>query len=599
MSKSTSNRRRANLPQPAPAADRPVSAITLWAALAVLALLRAVLSAPGSMSGWGFSLLRFGPPELSWMLWVLGVMLLVPAIARALTASLERVTPRPGIAAILLALLLAVAVLFWPDRVHFVGDFLLREGTAARALKPAGLFPQALPLDVFLHYGVPRALADAWNIPTAVTERALGAFEAAGIGALGFAFARALRMEGARAVAIGLVTACGGFLGIFTGYGKAIAEMTLFTLAIGVFALRARESPRWLLAVGLTVAFGFILHRSALALLPAAALAVVLTWRAHPRAWRDPLVAIGLVAAVATAAIMLPRIVTTMQRFDPVHFTPLERGAGGPLAPLTSGTRLLDLINVIGVVSPLALLIPVVAATVGWRTLVSPTGWVLATLAAPWIGMTLLIHPPQGMFRDWDNYSAAGVALSMISAWLIAVSVGERRSWRWLTMAAALAAVGPSLQWLALHADIDRGLTRIQAYLSEPPRRSDVERGRVWDFLGIRNAQLGRWDASAEAMAHAAETSPSARVLLQWALAEQARGRSAVARDLFRRVTDINPGDARAWYGLAAESWNLGDDDECRRAALRLEQLSPGSPEARQILESLGRVPKSDGSSSR
>jgi cytochrome c-type biogenesis protein CcmH/NrfG len=176
----------------------------------------------------------------------------------------------------------------------------------------------------------------------------------------------------------------------------------------------------------------------------------------------------------------------------------------------------------------------------------------------------------------------------------VAEVVALAPSWRWLTLAAALAVVGPTLQWLALDADADRGLARIERYLAEPPHRSDAERGRTWDFLGIRNAQLGRWDASAVAMAHAAETSPSPRVLLQWALAEQARGNASVARDVFRRVTEAAPGDARAWYGLAVESWNLGDYHECRRATERLEQLSPGSTEARQLFQSLEKVPTRD-----
>src|SRR4029450_3209809 len=135
---------------------------------------------------------------------------------------------------------------------------------------------------------------------------------------------------------------------------------------------------------------------------------------------------------------MLPRIVSTMLRFDPVHFTPLERGTGGALAALTTGTRILDLINVIGLVSPLALAIPVVAIALGRQALTSKAAWILAALALPWIGMTLLIHPPQGMFRDWDNYSAAGVALSMIAAWLVAESSAGARSWSWVALAAAL-----------------------------------------------------------------------------------------------------------------------------------------------------------------
>ena len=579
--------------------SRPAAVIALGLALAALAVARLWAATPGSMAGWGFSLLRFAPPALGWSLWTLAVLALLPPLARPVVLGLERGRVAPQVATLALALATATAVWAWPDRLHFVGDFLLREGTAARALKPSGLFPQALPLDVFLHYGLPRGLADGFGIPTAITARALGALEAAALAVLAGSFARALRLQGAAALATAAVVVCGGFLGVYTGYDKAIAEMTLLTVATGVFALRALEDPRWLLALGAGVAVGLTLHRSALGLLPAAGLASGLALSRHPSAWRRTAVRIGIGLALAALAAMLPRIVTTMRQFDPVHFTPLEGGAsGGAWGALWAGTRPLDLLNLIALVSPLALVIPLLAATLGWRTLARPPAWLLAALALPWAAMTLLIHPPQGMFRDWDNYAAAGASFAMIAAWLMAEALAAAPSWRWLALAAVLGAAAPTLQWLALNADLDRGLARVAAYLSEPPRRSDAERGRTWDFLGIRNAQLGRWDAAAEAMARAAETSPSPRVLLQWALAEQARGNSPVAREAFRKVTAINPGDARGWYGLAAESWRLGDYDECRRATQMLEQVSPGSREARQLFQSLEGVAKPNGPNS-
>jgi hypothetical protein len=590
MSTLTSRRRpaaaaaRAAAPR---APEHPAAAIALWLALVVLAIVRLIATRPGSMAAWGYSLLRFAPPVLAWSAWIVAAACLVPPLARRAMTALERRAPSSGLLMGLLAAALGLLTWMWPDRLHFVGDFLLREGTAARALSPSGLFPQALPLDVFLHYDLPRVAADAWGIPTATSARVLGASCAAAVGALAIGLARALGASGARATALAVVAACGGFLGVMTGYGKAIAEMTVLTMATGVFALRALEAPRWLAALGLTVAVGLVLHRSAVALLPAAGLATALALRREPRALRQPGVALGLSLAALAAVVMLPRIVTTMRRYDPVHFTPLENPRAGFFAALGAGTRPLDLLDLLGIVSPLALAIPPTAIALGRRVATSPVAWILAAVALPWAGMTLLIHPPQGMFRDWDDYAAAGASFSMIAAWLVAAATARAPSWRWLVLPAALATLAPTLQWLALNADVERGLTRIEAYLREPPRRSDAERGRTYDFLGIRNAQLGRWDASAAAMARAAETSPSPRVLLQWALAEQARGNAPVARDVFRRVSEIAPTDARAWYGLAVESWNLGDTLECRRAAETLARVSPGSPEARQLLQGL------------
>src|SRR6185369_9737896 len=99
------------------------------------------------------------------------------------------------------------------------------------------------------------------------------------------------------------------------------------------------------------VAVGLTLHRSALALLPVAAVAGVLALRRDRSAWRAPAVLVGGGLALVALAVMLPRIVTTMRQFDPVHFTPLESGdARAPWRALTSGLRLLDLANLIALI---------------------------------------------------------------------------------------------------------------------------------------------------------------------------------------------------------------------------------------------------------
>jgi hypothetical protein len=571
--------------------------LALWVALATLAVIRLVTAAPGSMAGWGFGLLRFSPEGLGWSAWLLTALALVPALSRPAALTIERVAAARALTrAAPWVLAVAAGFLAWslPDRLRFVGDFLLRHGSTERSLDPSGLYPQAFPLEVLLHYQLPRALALVLQVEVDFAERLLGALEAGALGLLAVAFARALRQEGVRALAVVTIVLLGGYLGVYTGYGKAIAELALLTAAIAVCGIEAAEDPRWLAPLGVALAVSLTLHRSALAFLPAAAVTWALALRGDSQAWRRPAAWIGFVAPLATLAVMLPRIVTTMRQFDPVHFTPLDAGAG-PLGALVAGNRPLDLLNLVAVVSPLGLAIPPLAATLGRRSLATSTGAVLGALALPWIAMTIVIHPPQGMFRDWDNYAAAGVSFSLIVAWLVAVLLAAAPSWRWLSLAAALAAAAPSLQWLAIQADVDRGLERVEAYLEEPPPRAPAERGRIWDFLGIRNAQLGRWDASAEALAHAAETSPSPRILLQWALAEQARGNSRAARGLFQRVITLTPDDARAWFGLAAESWNLGDYEECRRATIALERLRPGSPEARSLLDNLDQVEPHDG----
>jgi tetratricopeptide (TPR) repeat protein len=571
-------------------ADR--TAQTLWLALIALAIARAVFAFVPTMWGWGLDLLRFTAPAPAWTLWALAALALVPALGRRALPALEalgRALDRSGALAYA-AWGAGAAALAWvfPDRLRFVGDFLLRFGTAERALEPSALFPQALPIDVFLHYRLARLLDLSLGMDVNTSARLLGALEAALLGVLAVAFARALALRGAVAVAASALVLFGGYLGVFTGYGKAIAEVSLLTVAFAVCGLRVIRVGGGLLAPGVCVALGLVLHRSTLGLVPALALCWAFALREpESRArWSRPATWLAAALPLAALAVMLPRLVATFATMDPVHFSSSEvRRQGGLLGAMFAGTRPADLVGVVALLSPLALAAPAMAATLGRRGAPWREGALLLALALPWVVMLLLIHPPQGMFRDWDDFAAAAVTLSMVTAWLMATTLREAPAWAWLCVPVALGAAAPSVHWLMHNADLERGLGRVEAYLREPPVRSEEERAKTWDFLGIRYAQLDRWDRSAEAMARAAELAPSPRVLLQWASAEQARGNDHGAQMVYRRLLTIAPDESRGWYGLAFVSWRLEDWGECRRAARELLRLRPGNPQAVQILE--------------
>jgi tetratricopeptide (TPR) repeat protein len=585
-----------------PAAGRSTRAdgagLALWVVLVVLALARAALAFVPSMWGWGLDLLRFIAAAPGWTLWALSALALVPGLARRALPALEALGRRfdrsAAVAYATWATLAAALAWSFPDRLRFVGDFLLRFGTAEHALKPSALFPQALPLDVFLHYRLARLCDTALGMDVNTSARLLGALEAALLGVLAVAFARALTLRGAAALAAGAVVMFGGYLAMFTGYGKAIAEVSLLTAAFAVFGLRLIRGGRGLLALGACVAVGLVLHRSTLGMVPALALCWVIAWRTPGALAREsrPTLWIAALLPLAALAVMLPRIVGTFATMDHVHFTPPEvRRQGGILAAMFAGTRPADLLDVVLLLSPLALAAPFVAAALGRPRGREREAALLLTLALPWLAMLLLIHPPQGMFRDWDDFAAAGLTLSLLTAWLIAAVVHDAPAWRWLCVPVVLGAAVPATQWLMHEADMARGLARVEAYLTEPPPRLEEERAKTWDFLGIRYAQLDRWDEAAAAMSRAADLAPSPRILLQWASAEQGRGNDAMAQQVYRRLVALDPNDARGWYGLAFVSWRLGDLDECRRGARALLRIRPGNA---QVLEILGEVERRD-----
>ena len=109
---------------------------------------------------------------------------------------------------------------------RFVGDFLLRQGSAEESIAPARIYPQALPLDVLLHYLIPHWVLKTFEVDPNWTNRIVGAIYGAILAFLAIAFARRLGTRGSALMAVAATIFFGGWLLLFTGYGKAFAEMS-------------------------------------------------------------------------------------------------------------------------------------------------------------------------------------------------------------------------------------------------------------------------------------------------------------------------------------------------------------------------------------
>ncbi len=585
-------------PRTHPAGGYP--ALALWRVLVLLAAVRALFTFVPTMWGWGFNLQRFLSPAWAWLPWLVAAAALAPALARRAAPVLARAgeaamrAPARATAAWVTFAVLLVGLM--PDRVRFVGDFLLRQGTVEEQIRPGGLFPQALPLDILLHVRLPAALADLGLLDANGAARLLGALEAALLAALAVAFARALALRGVASLAATAVVFFGGALGLYTGYSKSLGELVLVAAAIAVFGLRALREGRGLFALGAALAVAALLHRSALGFVPAALVAFALAARAPAPAaaplWRRPATWAALALPSAAFALGLPRMLATFAHGDaPVHFASAEvRAQGGLLRAALSAVHLADVLNLVAILAPLALAIPALAIGFGRRLPRARELAFLVVLALPFTALLATVHPAQGMFRDWDSFAEAGITLSLVAAWLVGEALRAAPAYAWVGVAAALAAAAPGVQWLAHQADVDRGLARVRAFLDEPPRRSEAERGKTWDYLGVRTFRLERWQAAREAFAHAAETQPSPRILTQWAMAATQAGDLAEAQRVYRRVLERDPDSRVGWLGLGAVSSRLGDFAEARRALQELIRRDPDNADARQTLQQIERM---------
>ena len=562
--------------------DRTAGAIALVLALVVLFYIVSPFL-PG-MALWGTNLLRF-LPAAAWVVVALAALAVVPGVAtrgvpaaRALGGLIAR---RPVLASCTFGGAAALLVLAFPDNARFVGDFLMRQGTVETAASPNLLFPQALPLDVALHYRIPRALSASHLLEANAYGRALGALEAFALGALAVAFVRALALEGSAACAAACAVLFTGALGLLTGYSKAFSELVLLTVAVGAFGVRTAREGRGVPGLLLAGALGLALHRSALALLPAIGVALLLAARdAKARArLRAPAVLVGYAALAVALGLFLPAIVRTATGFDMTQHFASEDVArqGGLLAAAFGAQRLLDLANALVFLTPLAPL--VVLAAVPGRPRDGRVSLVLGVLFLSWCGVALAIFPAQGTFRDWDVFAAWGMATAALAAWGIGRAIALERSRGWLAVTTSLTCLCLTVLGLWVSRDRDRGWARVEAFIAGPPARTAVERTKTWDYLGASWYKARRYGDAERAYARAAETSRSQRMYLQWAMAAQNAGHLAESQRVFRELAGFAPGTGAAWQGLGSVSWQIGDYAEAARAARRLADLSPGDPE--------------------
>jgi hypothetical protein len=567
------------------------AAIALGTCLALLAVARAALPFVPSTWGWSLDLIRYLSPATGWALWGVATLALIPPLARRFAPAFSRAgdAVARGPAALVIAAVAAAALVHaLPDQVRFVGDFLLRQGAVEEAIRPGPLFPQSLPLDPVLHYTLPRAIVVAGWFDANGAARAMDAIEAALLALIGIAFTRTLGFRGAAALTSAAIVFFGGYLTLFTGYSKAFAELTVLTAAAGYFGIQAVRTGRGLLPFGVSLAIAFALHRSALALLVPGAVVWILWLRSYGAggAWKRPAVIAAIALPLGVLIWVVPQVLHIVTSFDwNAHLK--SSPAAATAAP---GVHATDLLNLVIMHSPLALPAVVMAFLLGRDLARRRELLVLVALVVPFVALMAAIHPQNGIYRDWDVHAAGGVALSLFAAWIVGATLESAPRFAWLGLAASLTVATLSIGWLAHHVDIDRGLARVEAFVTRPPRRAEYDRAATWDFLGIRNFNLKRWDAAAHDLAQTAALTPSPRILMEWALASIRAGNYDDAERAYQALVKGSPHEVSGWRELAKIEYRRGNLDGARTALLEILKLTPGDAVATEMLSQIARM---------
>ena len=596
----------------------PAAARALRAALIVFAALRLAALLLPSMWLWGLNAGRFASPVASALLWLLPVLALIPAVGRRLDNRFDAwaaaLANRGRLGSALVFTAAALLVLLLPDRVWFVGDFLLREGAMRQGGDFLRMFPQAQPLDTLLHHRLPQALLER-GLDTTMTARLTGAFEAGLLALLARRFAHGFGLAGAPAIAVGSAVFAGGYLALFAGYAKPTIEVCLLSVAVGVFGVEMLRHGRGYLAVSLAFAIALGFHRSAISLLPGVALFWLLAMRRHgaPRERRNEIVLAGVVLA-ATLGWFLPRLWQLFEAFDlATNFVSREvQQQGGPLAAAFSGLRLLDLANLFVLHVPLVTTLPLLkfvrvppAISGGNETWIGarPVSIALVGLFAGHLPAVLFTYVTQGGFRDWDAHAGAFATLALRMAALLAVwfaesdTRGDGAAGAWsparsgLASACTVTVFAATLTVLVAQNDLGRGLRRAQALLDGPPARTESHQLATLDFLGLRTLRLERFGESADAFAALSARAPHPRALVLHGTSALLAHRDGEAREAFARLVRRDSSNSVAWFGLWLAAARSGDSTLASAAEQRVLAYPDSGAGMERILGHLQHYP--------
>ncbi|MEQ1833316.1 MAG: hypothetical protein ABL977_09705 [Candidatus Eisenbacteria bacterium] len=522
---------------------------------------------------WGLDMGRDLAPWSWWLPLALTLLAFAPPVATAFV----RIVPRGerGTAAFAVALALTLALFSWnhPDRALYTGDTSLRHGAFATLADPTPFAEQALRGDLALHHALPRWVAAHTPFRTEDAGRAQGALLAFVTALTGYALARTLGARGAVAIAVMAVAASSAALALDNGYGKATVELAWLTTLIAVGVARAARDGGGVWSTGLAVAAALLLHRSAIALLPAWLACVALALRS--RAWHGARaatgLALGVAAPLAALAFVLPQLTRVLTGFDTAKH--LHGGAVAAMAFAFTPAHMWDVLQMLCLLAPLSPILPLLVALAPRARTREALAW--GALVLPLIALALLVQPQHGLPRDWDVFAFTGSALAALTAWRVRTALTDPRASAVLALPVALVALVPALHWAALQSDAERTWSRAESVLMGPPARDLNERGDSFALIGMMRFGRGQYEPARALFERAAQAAPNPSTFVRIGMAETMLGRHAQALAQYRHAAELDSNLVTAWRGVAAASSALGDREHMAQAVHALGRLEP------------------------
>ncbi len=406
------------------------------------------------------------------------------------------------------------------------------------------------------------------------------------------------------------------FFGYIETYAIATAAIALYAL-VGCLVLAGRLAA-W--APALLLGLIAPLHFGLLTLGPSAAVAAWSGGAAAPsigrrRAW-PAFARATLACALATAAFCA---VMAWLHVDLARYLSGLRGdhllpPGGALSNrqayhLFSAAHAVDLLNVLALTVPSALLLAPVLAGVSWRA--DPVGRFLGSFALFPLVAAVLINPEIGAFRDWDLLAMLLTPLAIALAWASARRIERRPRALLAIVSVAAASAFSALIWVGVNARPGAAEARYRRCLetgslsvhgraygwetlgdhlaargAPPPEvaaaferaiSADPYNPRYWNLAGLHLAAAERLDEAAEHLERSVSLRPETNPenFNNLGTVYQRMGRREDAVRCFRRAVELKPDFVAALRNLGRTLIELGAAREAESVLRDLVRLHP------------------------
>ncbi len=433
-------------------------ALHLWAALSP------------SHYNWGLHYFAFYPLEWSISALLAGLLVLIPAVRRALLGRLSATVrwfgQLPPALPLLGLLAIWVGMMFLlPAELHLLGDseLILQLTPKLPSIEDVSANFRNQPLTYQSLRLIQWIFGGGGALEPIVLYRLADGIAGIAYLLLVIYFLKSLSISAVDAVLLGILLLFRAGVQFFFGY---VENYMFFYVAVSAYLITGwlaleRKAPLWLpLAILVTVP-GF--HIAGLVFVPTGLLLFLPWWNSRRRAF---LMAMAGCAAVGVAVIIIldpASVARYLEQKIRSDFLPLTTPPGGSPYGMFSIAHLVDWANAHAHIAPFSLACVVIGSILvpGREYLGNPVFRFLACAAGVGLAVSFVISPGLGMARDWDSLANFFTPLRLLAVYFLTLLLRSREVRHAVAMLCVVAIVR-WLAWVGINADETRHLARAE-----------------------------------------------------------------------------------------------------------------------------------------